>query len=718
MGYDKFVSFLTKNLSNKCYDELYPLENIEGFIVSKYIFFDINFIIYKCINKVENDINELIKFLNCIEINKNEKIKKYLEECFLKNYINVNFLYTEKNFIEKLNILKKKLNKVINIIVYDEILNYIIFSTYSINKPCFIKNVLIFFDGIPGYSKILEQRKRRLFNYISSLNRKKAYNENFKDTYNVILYDKKLDIKYNYFNYIKNIYSINKNFGPQSKFLLLLSKYLKQSLSPGNKIKLYISDGNIPGEADYKILQYIEKNKIKGDICIHSCDSDFLYFIILYQLKNQNNYVNLNLVKYNNKSYQLYNGKKLIELFILKYKQENQIVGNNINLHFLYDILFIIQMFGNDLIPDNLEISTEINLSIFLNCHYNLYKTNNFIININNDKTINFNNLLIFLNNINSYNLFSINILSKYFKIPKRIIYIVCHELKYNLKEFINNLVIPYLKYEAYIYKDDIDSNDIRYNYLNSFIKDNPIEKLNLSIESIKYLKDNFNCIFDYMNTTDYGLLRLKINYELNDNPYESLYNYIVNKSIIKTNEILYNSFKFKNLKNAYEEYNLFTKKIDVYNYFEIIENQTKILFYDISYFDPQNKTYCRYNYSPSIVHIIEYLKNNNYYSVKKKNYSKIYFTEYTHYLFITPYLIDNSNYINSLDYIGNDNNFLPNIMNIMNHYIKNVFGIDVINLRNIDPDTFLNNINQLLKIFQENNIKRLYCKNLLYYKN
>lgn len=707
MGYDKFVSFLTKNLSNKCYDELYPLENIEGIIVSKYIFFDINFIIYKCINKVENDINELIKFLNCIEVNINTKIKKYFEKCSLKNYINVNFLYTKKNFVEKINILKERLNKVIDIIVYDEILNYILFYTYSINKPYFIKNVLIFFDGIPGYSKVLEQRKRRLFNYINSLNRKKAYNENFKDKYNVILYDKKLDIKYNYFNYIKNTYSINKNFGPQSTFLLLLSNYLKQHLSPGNKIKLYISDGNIPGEADYKILQYIEKNKLKGDICIHSCDSDFLHFIILYQLKNQNNYVNLNLVKYNNNSYQLYNGKKLIELFTLKYKQENQIVGNNINLNFLYDILFIIQMFGNDLIPDNFEISTEINLSIFLNCHYHLYKTNSFIININNDKTIDFNNLLIFLNNINTYNLFSINILSKYFKIPKRIIYIVCQELKYNLKEFINNLIIPYLKYEAYIYKDDIDSNDIRYSYLNSFIEDNPIEKLNLDNETIKYLKDNFNCIFDYMNISDYGLLRLTINYELNDNPYETLYNYIVNESIIKTNELLQTSFKFKNLKNAYEEYNLFTKNIDVYNYFEIIENQTKILFYDINCFDPQNKTYCKYNSSPSIVNIIEYLKNNDYYSVNKKKYSRIYFNEDSHYLFITPYLINNTSYIN-------ENNFYQNIMNIMNYYIKNIFGLNEVNLRDINPDIFLNNINQLLKLYQEDNIKRLYSKNLL----
>lgn len=718
MGYDKFVSFLIKNLSNKCYDELYPSENIEGYIISKYIFFDINFIIYKCINKVENDINEVIKLLNCIELNKNNKIKKYLEECFLKNYISFDFIYQSTDVNKIISILKQELDKIIDVIVYDEILNYILYSLYSLNKPYFIKNVLIFFDGIPGYSKILEQRKRRIYNYINSLNRKEAYNKHFNDDSIVIIYDKKLNIKYNYFNYIKNTYSINKNFGPQSSFLLLLSEYLKNKLSSGNKIKLYISNGNVPGEADYKILQYIEKNKLKGDICIHSCDSDFLYFTILYQLKNQNCYMNLNLIKYNNDSYQLYNGKKIIELFLLKYKQDNLITSNNINVNFLYDILFIIQMFGNDLIPDSYELSTEINLSILLKYHYELYKTNNFIININSDKTIDFNNLLLFLDKIQNKNLFTINILSKFFKIPKKIIYIMTEELNFNLKDFIKKLIVPYLKYEAFIDKDNIDCDDIRYKYINNVensmnnLIDNPIDLLNLSSESIKYLKDNIKYIFDYTNFKDYGLIRLTINYELCDNPYESLYNYIVSDSIIKTNNTIKNSFTFKNLEKAYEEYSLFTKNINVYNYFEILENQTKILFYDFKYFNPQSKVYCKYNIAPPITQIIEYLKNNNYYSINKKINNNKYFNEHSHHLLITPYLLDNSNYIHN--YINNDNNFLPNIMNIMNKYIDNVFGIDIINLRNIDPDIFLNNINQLLKLYQEDDIKRLYSKNLL----
>ena len=709
MGYDKFVSFLSKNLSNKCYDDIYPLKNIEGCIISKYIYYDINFIIYKCIHKVEEDINNIIKVFNGIEENKELKIKNYIENNNIKKYISFDFLNRILNADDRINYFKNSIDSVINNIIYDEILNYILFSTYSIHKPYFIKNVLIFFDGIPGYSKILEQRKRRIYNYLNSLNRKKYYNEYFKDDFNFIKNDENINIKYDYFNYIKNTYSINKNFGPQSVFLLELSKYLKNNLANGNKIKLFISDGNIPGEADYKILKHIEDNKIIGDISIHSCDSDFLYFVILYQLKNQNNYLNLNLVKYSNNSYNLYNGKNLIELFQYKYKNDNKINDNLINLNFLYDILFIIQMFGNDLIPDNFEISSEINLSIFFKCHYKLYENNDFIININSEKTINFKNFLKFLQILNEYNLFSINLLGKFFKINKRIISIVCCNLKFNINNFINNLIIPYLKYEAFLFKDNIDADDIRYEYINQSINVNPINNLNLDQESKLYLNENFKYIFNYINKEDYGLIRLTTNCDVCDNPFDSLYNFIVTNSINETYDLLNTSFKFYNINNSFNEYNNFTKNVDVSNYLEILENQTKILFYDFNCFNSKNKIYCKYNTAPSIKNIIDYLHNNDFYSKPKIQYNSKYFDSVSHHLIITPYLLDN------LNYLSDENEYLPNIMNIMNYYIDNIFDVNKINLRNIHPDVFLNKITELYKLFEDCNIKRLYInKNIL----
>jgi hypothetical protein len=52
--------------------------------------------------------------------------------------------------------------------IYNSI-NHHIMTTHPIH---FIKSINIFYDGIPTYSKILEQRRRRMKNYLDSKNRK------------------------------------------------------------------------------------------------------------------------------------------------------------------------------------------------------------------------------------------------------------------------------------------------------------------------------------------------------------------------------------------------------------------------------------------------------------------------------------------------------------------------------------------------------------------
>ena len=89
-------------------------------------------------------------------------------------------------------------------------------------------------------------------------------------------------------------------------------------------------------------------------------------------------------------------------------------------------------------------------------------------------------------------------------------------------------------------------------------------------------------------------------------------------------------------------KYNNFTKNVDVSNYLEILENQTKILFYDFNCFNSKNKIYYKYNTSPSIKKIIDYLHNNDFYSKPKIHYDSNYFDSVSHHLIITPYLLDN----------------------------------------------------------------------------
>jgi len=63
----------------------------------------------------------------------------------------------------------------------------------------FIKSLIIFFDGIPSYSKILEQRRRRCKNYFESKIRRKLFKENFDNMRNDIISEDGL--VYNYFDW-------------------------------------------------------------------------------------------------------------------------------------------------------------------------------------------------------------------------------------------------------------------------------------------------------------------------------------------------------------------------------------------------------------------------------------------------------------------------------------------------------------------------------------
>jgi hypothetical protein len=699
MGYDKFVSFITKNLTNKSFDEIFIDKNINGNITSKYIYFDMNFIVYNCIKKIEEDVNNIIKHVYATEyvdykiiINKIKqlhnfnKYNKYINIESLLNYNNINtiIIIIKKKFIDKLN-------DILYILVFDELLLFLNKIHYIDSVKC----INMFFDGIPSYSKILEQRKRRLKSYLDSIKKKKKFNDKFSNINQIII--KEEEIVYDYFKYIKNMFTIEKNFGPKSKLFINLSLYLKYKLDLlyPNKI-IYINNGITNGEADYKILKHLENNKINGDVCIHSCDSDFLFFIILYQLKNKNKHCyNYKFIKHNNNNYTLFNGNNIINLLYDKYKYVNQITNENfyIKNNFIYDLLFIVQIFGNDILPDNYEISGIISMDIYFKAHYINFKDNKFIINLNNNNLINIDNLNIFLKNLSKNNLFTANILLRNFKIPYNLVNIIVNELKYDINTFINNLIIPYLKY-SYTINNDIDEDDIRNKY-NKKRTINPILELNTSDKIKEDIVKYFEKLFDFSNIKTYGLIEKDSYFEFDTNPFQSLYNSIDT----------YNNHKYNNLLSSYDDYLNKTKNININNYFNIMFDYVHTIFKDYDKYNPKNKNYCKALYSPSIKDMIIFFDNNEYIKEDYK-YNNLYFDDFTHNIFITPYLL------NSV-YIENKDSIIKNILNILNYQIKGLFydenDIDKYIVRNINPDEYLIKINQLIHFIYKSNIYKLY---------
>lgn len=714
MGYDKLLSFLTKNLHNSIVDDLYdkPLN------VTNHIYFDMNFIIYNSINNIENDINAIYMIIFSIPYTDIRYINKKLHSIFNTYYwkkvleitnINIYEILDGNNINDILKQFKLFIDNNSHFLLYYNIVN-LIHQSIILNHPLqFIRSINLFIDGIPTYSKIIEQRKRRMKKYLDSKNRKKLFNHYFDNiNKNLVTED---NITYDYFEWIKHLYSYDKSMGPFSPSMIQLSSFILIELKIiFNNINVTMNNSNIAGESDYKIFKHIKDNMIDCDITIHSCDSDFIYMIIWYQLLfcNNNNDINLMLIYYtkstNISNKILIQAKKINISLLEKYKIINNI-NNDININIIFDLLFIIMMFGNDIIPPSYELGVELNLKILFESHYNLYKNDNFIITLNNICIINFINLSKWLIYIKNRNSFSLIILSRFYNLPYNIINGLTE--KYNLINIIDKVIIPYCINNTDI--NTIDESDFR-----KTLKSN-----------IPYVQEpciaNIN-LFDYMDMSsdDCGLILYNRGYDITSNSYQTLYNMIAHTAYNNTtNEynMQYNKF-FSNIKNCTEEYEKMTKNYNVKQYIMTLIYSSLILFYDFDLYTPTSLFYCSNNYAPSLDSIINFITTNDMNKLHQECILKMkepseYFNPISHHFFITPYLLEKT-YIDSMIEITHIESFI----NIINTKIPGIWykeGEHFI-LKDIDPLVFIKLSNDLIQLYQDPIMTKIFknCNNTI----
>uniref|UniRef100_A0A6C0J6M7 Xrn1 N-terminal domain-containing protein n=1 Tax=viral metagenome TaxID=1070528 RepID=A0A6C0J6M7_9ZZZZ len=724
MGCEKLITFFSKNLGDNVIKKYYLNDNNKGFFLAKHIIFDINFIIYICINIIENDMNEILKILCGLNYNPKHIIKKKIKETLNKQYLkNTNIYNLLNNFTKYENLYDNFLNLLNNdemiIILYNCIFNYLINVINKTHIIDVIKTINIFFDGIPTYAKIIEQRKRRTKNYLESVEKKKLYKVYFDNIEDNIICDN--EYYYEYLLWVKNNYSFNKSLGPNSKIIINLSNFLKNKLKKHYSNKyIYINNSQINGEADIKIFKYLGKKKKYTDIYIHTCDTDFINLIILFQIQNDSK--NIFLLKYSLSQLNLFDvisAKDIIKEIKKKYKYINNI-SENINISIIYDFLFIILLFGNDVLPKSLYLSTEINFKILFESHYELQKKNLFIININNSCIIDFNNLKLFLQIIKKKNTFTIILLNKNFKLPYNFILLCTNKLNYSIDDIINQLLIPYLSYQGSI-NLNLESNDIRYVFYNKYkIKLNPLDKLNKNIK--EDLLNYLSYMFDYLDIQNYGLSKLEKNLIIDDNSYQLLYNNL--KINIYNNKTqfsdIYLDNQYINLTTVNKFYNNIYKKIDnslINKYFNILILQSYILFDNFEHYSFDSLHNYPYIIAPSIKQLINYmdmndmneLQENIFTELNKKKGAPFYFNEMSHNLLITPYL-QKTNYIDK----ATDYKYIHNLLNILSYCIDGIWldidNIDDFKLKDIDPIEYLDYYYKFVDFFASE-----YC-NLFYY--
>ena len=699
MGLDRFANFISKSINNEGIEEININNNIRK-IISNHIVFDLTFLIYQEIINIENEINDIIKIILCypficenIELLE-EQLELILNQSHWKSYYNdINLLFNGFNddeiiqqfisFITSKTSDNVESTMVIELVIYEKIVNVMLDMIYKIHDINFIQSLLIFFDGIPSLSKIIEQRRRRINTFIESSEKKKIFKlyfdnlestnkklcENLSKKYSDNKNQETDNLIFDYLKWIKNRFTLDKSIGSSSNFIKQFELFIKfRMLNNFTKITIYINSAQEYGEADLKIFKYISAQEKYGDYCIHTIDSDLIHQILVQQSyykiigKDINFTVAKYIKKYNSVGYiQILEANVIIKSILDLYNSINNI--KTINYKIIWDLCLLFYFFGNDHLPQSVEIGPELGLEFFIKKHYQALNKNN-IINIKKLYiSIDINNLKLILEKINETKEQNITriILQRFFKVNINFVNLLVDKLKLNysmiinfLKNFIIYKSIQLQQFDKQRF-DNLDECDLRKVY-NVNIH-NPNDYLNLSIfnftdyqqhifnESIQLIENNI----DYCEIEFNGLMLYIKSINIADDPYQDLYNYVVDISNINLNK----------------KYTIYNNYHDIYSHLQIINSLTldsrsnvndylKKMYHliitqfgNMKNFHSDNITfYSNYNV-PSLNNIIEFIINDDNTITKKwlneiliENIDKTkYFNSINHHLLITPFL-------------------------------------------------------------------------------
>jgi hypothetical protein len=767
MGIDRFAHFISKSINNDGFDEININNNIRK-IITNHIIFDLNFLIYQEMFAIENEINDIIKIILCLPFvcDNMDILEKYLKLILNQpqwkdhyNDTNINLIFdgfNEDEIIQKFILFimsdvkytldLKKLGysilldndikiSVIELVIYEKIVAIIIDMINKIHYTQFMQSISIFFDGIPSYSKILEQRKRRIKNYLESIKKKEFFKQYFNnlETNNKKLIEnlsKKYDITcdllvFDYFKWIKYRFTLDKSIGPSSNFIknleLFINIKLKQHFS---KCNIYINSSIENGESDLKIFKYIANKQFTGECSIHTSDSDLIHHILVqqtyYKIIDKN--INLNVIKYikNNNIdtfIQVFEAPLIIKTLLELYNSINNV--KNINYYIIWDLCLLFFLFGNDHLPSSVEIGPELGIEFFCITHYQSLNKNNIIQLTNSQITIDINHLRLYLETINKTkdNNITIIILQRFFKVSSIFINIVINtfHLNYNtLNSFLKKFIIYKSLLMTSIEFDNLDEDDLRKilnvnitnpeDYLNLSIfefTDSQLEVFNTSIQiiedNIDYTEKTFNGLVLYAKHTNstFGSI-MQVGHT--DDPYQDLYNYVIDLSMIYLNTNYNKYYNYNNITThlqLVENLNLCDKDIsDSNNYLKKLYHLVTSQFGNMCNFNSNNTTYYKYYKMPSLQSIIQFILTSDKINLCllwdeniKNNNVENYFNSTSHYLLITPFI-----------FTYNTRYDLLSIAKELSH-IENLWIIDDIanfNYRNINILDFMNAYNTI----------------------
>ena len=534
MGIERFFSAINKN-----YDVVSDMSN------TKKLKTDIFFL----------DFNSIIHVVSA----------KYITELNIRNSLNNKEIYDENSIILQ---VKKYLDNLLE------------------NVECNL--VYIALDGVPSFSKILEQKKRRFVgNLIDEL-----------------VKDKTLPFHFN-----------KGSISPGTKFTKKISEFLHNENFP---TKTIISDASIKGEGEFKIIDYIYKNKIK-DYVIYSPDADLIILTMITWTVDTDSKIKILRQDQQTGILNVIYINSLINYMIFYYEER---VKNKMNKDkYIKDLCFIFTVFGNDFVPRIEEINISMDLYLLLDAYIINYIDYGYILNDTNNiipKT--FYNLIKFIN--------------KYSKILEKRTSLQYKFYNFNYATMINlYLDIKNKRPNEFLrfYLDFIDNFDFnnKYGKLRYYLLN---DKELLKLSSFTY-KNNFNQAYIKNNNNQYQKM-IPIEYSS-----KSKKHLIAMKDLSPRDKELY---LINNKLDNY--YDLFmTEKKDNYNKKEMVNEYFKGLSWLTNYYFNSYKLtnkvdetwFYKFNSAPSITDIYNYFNHSllNY----QFNNVPLNITPIEQLLYITP---------------------------------------------------------------------------------
>ena len=377
MGIERFFNSLKgdTNISN-----IINQLNHKITLNSKYLFIDFNSIIHFVSQRVNNIIDKAYT-QSLMEVNgltTEEFNSTYYFELLLLDSTPLIDNSSEKHVI---NSFKDYFtSSVLNKIIIKNVSNYLTILLKKFNKNK-LEKIFIAIDGVPSKAKMVEQKKRRFMGEFEK-NIKMNIIEKHKQLLNKEYEDTKLDqnpAPFNKYRYLTNFVNWSRgNISPATSFMIDLEFYLKSNefKNEVNKILPLVTRNNfiISGfdekdEGEKKIMDFINNNDVKGEICIYSPDAD----IILLSMILKNNNISKRILRIDQqKSDYLHISKTRYDIIDID-KLENKIfefIGKQqLNkIRVINDIVFIFTFFGDDFLHkiESFDVRNDINLIIDL----------------------------------------------------------------------------------------------------------------------------------------------------------------------------------------------------------------------------------------------------------------------------------------------------------------------------------------------------------------